>query len=100
MKSILIIITCVAISAIFVKLFTYEFYLPDDPTVGVALRSTPSFVSRQIHNESDADPILFEDENVFLGRAIYRALAEWGWIALAGLWLGLLWIFLRQKARN
>jgi len=70
------------------KLFTYEFSLRDDPTVGVALRATPSFVSRSVLQHSpSAHAVLIQDENDFPAGGIYRALVSWGWIAvfIAGL---------------
>ena len=73
----------VAVLAVLLKLFTYEFLLRDDATVGVALRGVPSLVSRQIvaHSPS-AHLILVQSENDFLGSGLYEGLVHWGWIVL------------------
>ena len=73
----------IAVLAVLLKLFTYEFALRDDATVGVALRSVPSLASRQIvaHSPS-AHLILVQSENDFLGSGLYEGLVHWGWIVL------------------
>lgn len=82
----------VTLIAVMIKLFTYEFYLEDDPTSGIALRDFPALVSRQILVEtlSDSDYILVQDENSFIGEGLYRALITWGWITLLIVWFLLL----------
>ncbi len=71
------------IVAMLLKLFTYEFYLADDPTCGVAIRSSASLVSKQLLQQSgvERDYILLQDENGFLGEGLYRSIVGWGWIA-------------------
>jgi hypothetical protein len=73
----------VAVLAVLLKLFTYEFLLRDDATVGVALRGVPSLASRQIvaHSPS-AHLILVQSENDFMGSGLYETFAHWGWIVL------------------
>jgi hypothetical protein len=73
----------IAVLAVLLKLFTYEFALRDDATVGVALRSVPSLASRQIvaHSPS-AHLILVQSENDFMGSGLYEGLVHWGWIVL------------------
>jgi hypothetical protein len=82
------VLAVLAVLAVGTKLFTYEFYLADDPTSGVALRASPSLESRaQLGGPSGSvrDRILVEDENRFPGCGIYRALVQIGWLALPGL---------------
>ncbi|MBL8211292.1 MAG: hypothetical protein JNK87_11300 [Bryobacterales bacterium] len=64
------------------KLFTYEYYLPDDPTGGVALRAMPGMVSRQ-HLQA-GDRLVLSDENEFVGAGVYRAAVGWGYLAVLG----------------
>ncbi|MGD8914813.1 MAG: hypothetical protein PVI97_13420 [Candidatus Thiodiazotropha sp.] len=92
MKNLTISWGVVTMIAVMIKLFTYEFYLEDDPTTGIALRDYPALVSRQILVEtlSDSDYILIQDENSFIGEGLYRALITWGWITLLTVWLLLL----------
>lgn len=74
----------IAVVALLLKLFTYEFVLRDDPTVGVALRTWPSLVSKQVLSRSpSANVILVQSENDFLGSGLYENFAKWGWIILA-----------------
>jgi len=70
----------IAALAVALKLFTYEFYLPDDPTGGVALRSSPGLVSRQLLQQGDG--VLLSDENEFLGVGLYRAAVNWGYVGV------------------
>ena len=66
-----------------VKLFTYEFYLLDDPTCGIALRAEPMLESRMpLHRAPGmhTDYILVQDENEFIGAGIYRFTVQIGWI--------------------
>jgi hypothetical protein len=90
------------VAALFVvslKLFTYEFYLRDDPTTGIALRFPPAWVSHQVlvDSPSGTDVILLQDENVFVGNTLYRALVQWVWIALLAGWLVLVGIAYRSN---
>jgi hypothetical protein len=74
------------------KLFTYEYYLRDDPTCGIAARSHPSLVSHQVLQASDL--VLFSDENDFPGSRIYQVVVGWGYlVVLAG---GLFVFYLRN----
>ncbi|MCP5420931.1 MAG: hypothetical protein H6969_10650 [Gammaproteobacteria bacterium] len=88
MKALAVVWGVVALCIVLVKLFTYEFYLHDDPTTGIALRSTPDVTSRQILAQTPSGPdiILVQDENAFVGTGLYRALVGWGWIVLLILW--------------
>lgn len=71
-----------AVGMLVLKLFTYEFYLPDDPTGGVALRGGPGLVSRQHLQEGDR--VLLSDENEFPGVGMYRAAVGWGYLVVLG----------------
>jgi hypothetical protein len=88
MKALRIGIGVAAVAAIVLKLFTYEFALSDDPSVGVAWRLTPSLVSRQLLPPSPAarSRVLVEDENDFAGRGLYRSTVSWGWAVLLVGW--------------
>ena len=82
----------IAVLALLLKLFTYEFLLRDDPTVGVALRGVPSLVSRQVVPHSPSPRlILVESENDFLGSGLYKNFASWGWVVIVvagiGVWI-------------
>ena len=68
-----------AVALLALKLFTYEFYLPDDPTGGIALRRAPAVVSKQ--HLQPGDSVLLSDENEFLGAGLYRAAVGWGYVA-------------------
>jgi hypothetical protein len=88
----------IAVLALLLKLFTYEFLLRDDPTVGVALRGVPSFASRQIVKHSPSpDVILVQSENDFLGSRLYESLVQWGWIVLVIAGIAVLLISRRNK---
>lgn len=62
------------------KLFTYEYYLADDPTCGIAARLRPSMVSHQLLRRGD--PVLLSDENRFLGAWLYEGMVNWGYVAV------------------
>jgi hypothetical protein len=68
----------IAALALLLKLFTYEFVLRDDPTIGVALRTWPSLVSRQVLSRSPS-AIVVQSENDFLGSGLYESFA---WLEL------------------
>jgi hypothetical protein len=70
----------IATLAVALKLFTYEFHLPDDPTGGVALRSSPGWVSRQLLQPGDG--VVLSDENEFVGAGLYRAAVNWGYLGV------------------
>lgn len=88
-----------ALVAILMKLFTYEFFLRDDQTCGIAIRSSPSLVSHQVLERSPTgtDFVLLQDEKEFAGSELYRALVSWGWIALLVTWPVLLLVGHRLK---
>lgn len=90
-----------ACSALLLKLFTLEFYFADDPTSGVALRSTPGFGNRQLVNDSRMlkGRILVEDENGFLGEGLYRGVVGWAWLPLA-VGAGILGVQARRRRRE
>jgi hypothetical protein len=88
----------IAVLALLLKLFTYEFLLRDDATVGVALRSVPSLVSRQIVEHSPRPHlILVQSENDFLGSGLYESLVHWGWIVLVIAGIAMLLISRRNR---
>jgi hypothetical protein len=91
-KIVMILLGGVALLSVFMKLFTYEFFFKDDPTGGLAVRSTPSLINHQIVTETSSDWILLMDENGFLGEEIYHAIVHWGWIVFTVIWLLLLGI--------
>jgi hypothetical protein len=73
----------IAVLAVLLKLFTYEFALRDDATVGVALRSVPSLASRVVVEHSPSPHnILVQSENDFMGSGLYESFVHWGWIVL------------------
>ncbi|HUQ95496.1 MAG TPA: hypothetical protein VM120_27700 [Bryobacteraceae bacterium] len=78
-----------AASALLLKLFTYEFYLRDDPTAGIALRSTPGFSNHAVLQEvrGRKDVVVVQSENDYLGGGLYRLTVGWGWIVLLGAWV-------------
>lgn len=84
MKTLCLALALISGWLIAIKLFTYEFYLADDPTAGVALRPVPSLTSRAELGRSAAfgpDRVLITDENAFLGQGLYRIFVRIGWIA-------------------
>jgi len=85
--------------AVLLKLFTYEFFYPDDPTSGIALRFSPALASQQtlVETPSGSDLILVQDENSFVGEAVYRGLVNWGWIVLLIGWSVVLGIAYRSN---
>lgn len=70
--------------AVGLKLFTYEYFFADDPTVGIALRSVPGLESRrQISPTTEKwrdHHVLIADENDFPGSGIYRFIVQIGWV--------------------
>jgi hypothetical protein len=88
----------VAVLAVLLKLFTYEFLLRDDATVGLALRSVPSLTSRVVVEHSPSPHlILVQSENDFLGSGLYEGLVHWGWIVLAIAGIAVLLVSRRNK---
>jgi hypothetical protein len=87
---------------VMLKLFTFEFLLRDDPTVGIALRAAPSMVShRVVEHSPNPRLILIQDENDFIGGPPYRWVVRWGWIILvAGLPLMIVRMRLRSRSRG
>src|SRR4029079_8869558 len=85
--------TVLAVCAVSLKLFTFEFYLADDPTCGVAMRMSPGLETRRLVKDSSElkNKILLEDENDFRGSTLYRHITTWAWLPLilgaAGLWI-------------
>jgi hypothetical protein len=69
-----------AVLAVALKLFTYEYSLSDDPTCGIAARSSPSLVNLQRLNRGDL--VLLTDENDFPGSGVYQALVSWGYLVI------------------
>lgn len=68
----------------FLKLFTYHYVLSDDPTTGIALRTTPA-LDNGPSLLADRDVVLVADENEFLGEGLYALFARGGWLlAVAG----------------
>ncbi len=106
MKALIIGWGIMTLFVLFLKLFTYEFFLRDDPTNGIALRLNPSMVSQQIlvETSSGTNRILLQDENAFVGNTLYRAFVGWGWITLLTVWLMLLgiayWLSRTEKNRD
>jgi hypothetical protein len=69
--------------ALALKLFTFEYFLADDPTSGIAVRPAPSLQSRQMLQHSPPyGRIITETENDFLGASAYRFMTTWGWLAV------------------
>jgi len=86
MRALRALLVALAVFAVAAKLFTYEFYLTDDTTSGVALRATPSLESRMLlrnTSSSGTDWILLRDENGFLGQGVYRFTVQAGWILIS-----------------
>lgn len=83
-----------------VKLFTYEFFLPDDPTSGIALRREPALINRGRLSTSPSgrtDRVFIQDENEFLGSGAYRFAVGTGWILFPALSIvTLLFSFVRR----
>ena len=69
-----------AVLAMGLKLFTYEYYLADDPTCGIAARIRPSLGNDQLLQSSDI--VLLSDENDFPGSGLYKAIVGWGYLAV------------------
>lgn len=88
-----IVLGVLAIAALATKLFTYEFFLKDDPASGIALRPQPGFVSHQELQKSGSSPdhVLVRDENGFAGETMYRALVNWGWVVFCVAWPVVAW---------
>jgi len=76
-----IVLGLLAVAVIFLKLFTYEYYLSDDATCGIAFRSIPALKGWQLLRKDDF--VLLADENSFRGEGFYRHTVTWGWIALS-----------------
>jgi hypothetical protein len=88
----------IAVLAVLLKLFTYEFALRDDATVGVALRSVPSLASRLVvEHAPNPHLILVQSENDFMGSGLYESLAHWGWIVLVIVGIAMALISRRNK---
>lgn len=92
MRCLLVVLAMSSLLLVTVKLFTYEFYLPDDPTCGIALRTEPMLESkiplRQVSGMRP-DTVLLQDENDFVGAALYGFTVHAGWM-LALLLTGLM----------
>lgn len=73
-----------AVWSLAIKLFTTEFYLPDDPTSGIAWRSSPSWSNRELRAELPSPPsrIIAQSENGPILEGPYRLLVSWGWLTL------------------
>jgi hypothetical protein len=89
-----------ALLALALRLFTFEYFLKDDPTSGLAVRTIPSLTNRQtLQHSPPPSRILTEDETDFLGASVYRAATGWvlaililGWIVLV--------VALRRQSRR
>jgi hypothetical protein len=72
-------------SLIALKLFTFEFFLKDEPTAGLALRKEPGLDNQRLLDDSsqlhDA-VIITQSENDFLGGDTYRFLVGGGWLGI------------------
>jgi hypothetical protein len=89
-----------ALLALALKLFTFEYFLKDDPTSGIAVRAIPSLTSHQVLQHSPPRSlILVEDENEFLGAGLYRAATGWALIVLVFGWL-ILFVAVRRNTRQ
>jgi|HubBroStandDraft_4_1064222.scaffolds.fasta_scaffold810036_1 hypothetical protein len=90
----------VALLALALKLFTFEYFLKDDPTSGLAMRAIPALTNRQVLLHSPPRSlILMEDENDFLGAGVYRAATGWGLAALILGWI-VLFVAMRRQPRR
>lgn len=88
MKVLGAILIAISLSMIAVKLFTYEFFLRDDPTCGIALRGDPALTSHaplRILPSGRTDRVLIQDENDYLGGSAYRFVVGVGWILFPAL---------------
>ena len=87
-----------ALLALALRLFTFEYFLKDDPTSGLAVRMIPSWSNRQtLQHSPPRSQILMEDENDFLGAGLYRAATGWGLVTLGVGWIVL---FVAVKRRG
>lgn len=79
-----ILLTLAAVAALALKLFTVEFHLPDDPTAGIAWRSSPGWSNREVMADhgSQRHRILAQSENGSIFETPYRAIVQWGWLTL------------------
>ncbi len=66
------------------KVFTFELSYPDDPTVGVALKTHPSLESYHELTTTDSGYryILGPDEGSYPGQKTYRFLVSWSCLLL------------------
>lgn len=83
MKGLSLALAALCLLLLALKLFTYEFYLPDDPTTGIALRSEPMLESHMpLHSSAGmhSDIVLLQDENDFIGADLYRFTVRIGWL--------------------
>lgn len=89
------VVGALAVAALALKLFTYEYYLTDDPSSGLALRSSAGFVNHQPLQKTDR--VLVSDENGFVGESVYRAVVNWGWAVIGIAWPVVFWY---EKSRT
>ncbi len=78
-KALSILSIAVGVAWIFVRLFTYEFVLRDDPTGGIAFRTVPGWDNGPTLLDAGSK-IVLQDENGFAGEILYRSFAKYGWL--------------------
>ncbi|HEX4810779.1 MAG TPA: hypothetical protein VH325_17715 [Bryobacteraceae bacterium] len=90
----------IAVLALALKLFTFEYFLRDDATSGIAMRAIPSLTNHQVLQHSpQRSLILVEDENDAPGAGAYRAATGWGLPILITGWL-ILFVAVKRNRRR
>lgn len=83
---ILIVAWCLLSSSLVaLKLYTFEFFLREEPTAGLALRREPGLNNQRLVPDSSQlrdVVILIQSENDFLGGDTYRFLVGGGWFGI------------------
>ena len=77
-----------------------EVRYPDDPTIGVAIRIRPSFLSYS--NNPDVPVLLFLwlDELSYPGAALFRSMANGGWLVAPVMVLAFAVESIRRQQKN
>jgi hypothetical protein len=88
LRSLVVFLGAASILCLALKLFTTEIRHSDDPSIALAIRSTPALTNRMVLPEgarfSDYT-VLLADENAYLGMSLYALTTAWLWWLLPAL---------------
>jgi hypothetical protein len=95
----LLLVAVISILSVVCRLYLIEVRYREDPSIGLAIKDSPSLVSYQYDDEQvKVVEILLLDEHAYLGEDAYAFLVKGGWLIFPSLFLllSLVWLWHRR----